>query len=150
MLSTRLLQLIEDHSEEIAKSVLESIRRDRLLSRFSKLPDAELLTRFEDVCKKISVWLAESNEEQLAKHFEKLGWLRYAEEIPLHEVVRAAHVFKEQLTRYAREHCYEQTALELYAGGELERLINSFFDKTVYYIVRAYGQALVHASKTAV
>ncbi len=150
MLSTRLLQLIEDHSEEIAQSVLQSIRRDPLLSGFSQLPDAELLNRFEDVCRKISLWLAESNEDELARHFEKLGWLRYAEDIPLHEVVRAAHVFKEQLTRYARDHSYEQTALELYAGGELERLINSFFDKAVYHIVRAYGHALVHASKTAV
>jgi hypothetical protein len=148
MLSTRLVQLVETHSEEIARAVLEAIRNDRRLPIFGKWPDAELLTRFEDVCKRLSIWLSESNEAQLAKHYEGLGLLRYLEEIPLHEVVWAALLFKQQLSRYVQEHCFEQTAYELYAEVELERLLNGFFDKIVYHIVRGYEQAALDSEPT--
>jgi hypothetical protein len=143
MLATRVVELMETHSDEIARAVLEQVQKDRRLPLFSKLSTAELLLRFEDVCKRLGVWLSESDEDKLGKHYESLGRLRYFEGIPLHEVVWAAYLFKQRLLRYAREHCYEQTAYELYTEVELERLVNGFFDKTVYYIVRGYEEALV-------
>jgi hypothetical protein len=72
--------------------------------------------------------------------------MRYLEKIPLHEVVWAALLVKQQLLRYAREHCYEQTAYEIHAEAELERVVNGFFDKIVYHIVHGYQQEQGSAS----
>jgi hypothetical protein len=141
MLSTRLVELMATHSEEIAAAVLDAMHNDRHLPTFGKLPDSDLLTRFEDTCKKLSFSLSEGDEATLARHYESLGLLRHIEGIPLHEVVWAALLFKRQLLRYAQEHCYEQTAYELYTEVELERLVNGVFDKVVYYLVRGFERA---------
>lgn len=141
MLSTRLVELMATHSAEIAGMVLEAMHNDRHLPTFGKLPDSDLLMRFEDTCKKLSFSLSEGGQATLARHYESLGLLRRLEGIPLHEVVWAALLFKRQLLRYAQEHCFEQTAYELYTEVELERLVNGVFDKVVYYLVRGYEQA---------
>ena len=149
MLSARLIQLIEDHSEEITRTLLQKVRHDPLLPRYRELSDFELLDRFRKVCNKLGYWLADSDPEQVATAYEGLGRDRFNEQIPLHEVVHAAHLIKNQLTGYARRHCLEQTAVELYAEGELERLINGFFDKVVFHLIRGYEAALVEAIKRA-
>lgn len=150
MLSARLIQLIEDHSDQIIQRILVEVRTDELLPRYRELPDSELISRFENVCRNLGHWLATSEELVVAQGYEKLGEERFNEQIPLHEVVHAAHVVKNLLTGYARDNAFEQTPVELYAEAELERLINRFFDRIVFHIVRGYEKALVNALKTAV
>jgi len=58
MLSSRLIHLIEHHSEQFNKRLLESIRRDDRLKCFAQLPDSQLLYRFEDLCRHLGKWLA--------------------------------------------------------------------------------------------
>ncbi|MEX2299384.1 MAG: hypothetical protein WD733_00535 [Bryobacterales bacterium] len=133
-------------SNEIAAAVLEATHNDRHLPAFGKLPDSDLLMRFEDACKKLSLALSEGDEAMLARHYESLSLLRHLEGIPLHEVIWAALLFKQQLLRYAQEHCCEQTAYDLYTEVELERLVNGVFDKVVFYLVRGYERALERES----
>ncbi len=149
MLSARLIRLIEDHSQEITRALLNEVRRDPLLPRYRELSDFELLDRFRKACNKLGYWLAGSDPERVASEYERLGRDRFNEQIPLHEVIHACHLIKNQLTNYSRTHCLEQTAVELYAEGELERLINGFFDKVVLHVIRGYEAALVGAIKTA-
>ncbi len=150
MLSARLIQLIEDHSDQIIQGILVEVRRDELLPRYRELSDSKLISRFENVCRNLGHFLAESDELVVAQNYEKLGEERFNEQIPLHEVVRVAHVVKNRLTSHARDNGLEQTPVELYAEGELERLINRFFDRIVFHIVRGYEKALVNEVKTAV
>jgi hypothetical protein len=150
MLSARLIRLIEDHSDQIIQGILVEVRRDELLPRYRELSDSELISRFENVCRNLGHWLAERDELVVGQDYEKLGEERFNEQIPLHEVVHAAHVVKNRLTSHARDNGLEQTPVELYAEGELERLINRFFDRIVFHIVRGYEKALVNAIRTAV
>ena len=111
MLSARLIQLIEDHSDQIIQRILVEVRRDELLPRYRELPDSELISRFENVCRNLGYWLAESDELVVAEDYEKLGEERFNEQNPLHEVVHAAHVVKNRLTSHARDNSFEQTAV---------------------------------------
>jgi hypothetical protein len=142
MLSTRLVEMIERHSDEIAQQVLDEVRGDEILRRYHKLPDAMLRGRFENVGVHLSQWLEESDEPALARHFEALGRERFEEQIPLYEVIHAAQIFKRRLAEYARERCFENTPIELHAELELERLLNSFFDRIVFHVARGYEEAL--------
>ena len=96
------IQLIEDHAEEITRTLLQKVRHDPLLPRYRELSDFELLDRFRKACNKLGYWLADSDPEQVATAHEGLGRDRFNEQIPLHEVVHAAHLIKNQLTGYAR------------------------------------------------
>ncbi|MCI0622552.1 MAG: hypothetical protein L0387_12980 [Acidobacteria bacterium] len=142
MLSTRLIEMIEKHSDEIAQQVLDEVREDKILQRYHELPDALLRSRFENVGVHLSQWLKESDETALARHFEALGRERFEEQIPLHEVIHAAQIFKHRLAEFAREHCFERTPIELHAELELERLLNAFFDRIVFHIARGHEEAL--------
>ena len=150
MLSARLIQLIEDHSDQIIQGILFEVRRDELLPRYRELSDSELISRFENVCRNLGHWLAKSEQLVVAQDYEELAEERFNEQIPLHEVVHAAHVVKNRLTAYARDNAFEQTPVELYAEAELERLISRGYDRIVFHLVRGYEKALVNAFKTAV
>ena len=142
MLSTRLMEMIERHSDDIAQRVLDEVRADKLLRRYHELPDALLRRRFEDVGQHLSQWLKKSDEPALFLHFEALGRERFQEQIPLYEVIHAAQIFRRRLTEFAREHCFERTPIELHAELELERLLNTFFERIVFHVVHGYEQAL--------
>ncbi len=142
MLSTRLIEMIEKHSDEIAQQILDEVREDKILRRYHELPDALLRSRFENVGVHLSQWLGESDEPALARHFEGVGRERFEEQVPLYEVIHAAQIFKRRLVEYTREHCFESTPIEVHAELELERLLNAFFDRIVFHIARGYEEAL--------
>ncbi len=45
MLSTRLIQLMEDHADGIAAELVDKVRDDLRASHYSRLSDSELLRR---------------------------------------------------------------------------------------------------------
>ena len=142
MLSTRVVQLIEDHAEQITKSVLAAIRKDPRLPLFGRLANTELLRRFEDVCQNLGRWLTAKDEAVIEVRYELLGRERFEEDIPLHECVLAAQIFKRQLLAFARRQAIDQSVLEIYSLVELERLLGGFFDQVIYHIVQGYERAL--------
>jgi hypothetical protein len=148
MLSRRLIQMIEKHSDEIAQQVLDEVRKDKILRRYHELPDALVRSRFENVAVHLGQWLAESDEPTLARHFEALGRERFEEQVPLYEVIHAAQIFKRRLLEFTREHCFESTPIEVHAELELERLLSAFFDRIVFHTARGYEETL--AEETAV
>jgi hypothetical protein len=145
MLSHRLIGLIETHSEQIIRRLSNATQLDSRLEHIRKLPGSEIFRRFEDVCRHLGQWLATSDEQALHHRYENLGRERCEEGIPLHEVVCMAQLFERELVNYAREHAEERTAVELYAEGELERLLRSFFDKVIFHLVRGYERALLES-----
>lgn len=145
MLSNRLIHMVESHSDQLNQRLLDSIRADERLKRFSQLPDSELLYRFEDVCGHLGEWLVLDDEEILRSRYENLGRERFAKGVPIHETVRLAQHFQQRLVRYVRSEALEQNAVELYAERELERLIEAFFHKVVYHLVRGYEEAVLES-----
>lgn len=150
MISTRLVQLIEGHSEQITQRMLEAIRKDPRLPLFSQLPDSELLRRFDDACQHLGRWLAAKDEKLMEVRYTILGRERFEENIPLHEVVRAVQVLKREILKFARQQAVDQSALEIYGEKELEHLVGGFYDRIVYYIVQGYERALRESTQQAV
>jgi hypothetical protein len=141
MLAANLIRLISDHWEEIAERVLRHVRRDSKLLEFGKLPERELRERAREILQNLGNWMV-SREEDLAQRYERLGWQRCEEGIPLHEVVYALQLLKECMIQYVRDAGLRQTPIELYAEEELQRGADRIFDTLVYYFVRGYERAL--------
>ncbi len=138
MLSVKLIQLIENHSDQIARAVLHRIHHDPRTPHMARLPEGELRDHCHEILKKLGHWLAESKEEEVASHFQELGRLRAAEAVPLHEAVHALHVLKTRMLDYVRDQGFAQTSVDLYAEEELEHQIGRFFDSVVYHLVKGY------------
>jgi hypothetical protein len=150
MISARLIQMIEEHSDQITAQVVRQIRQDPRMIHMARLPETELRDQCQEILKKLGHWLAVSKEAEIAAHYEELGRLRMQEDIPLHEVVRSHQVLKARMLDYIRDQGLGQTTIELYAEEELEHQIGHFFDLAVYHAVRGFETATRHVARAAV
>lgn len=142
MLSVKLVQLVETHWEQISGRILHKIQNDPRLTHVSRLSESELRTRAREILQNIGDWLGASLDEPLAGRCEALGRQRFAEGVPLHEVVLARFIIKEGLMEFVRDHAFVETSLQLYAEGELEKNVGHLFDRMIYYVVRGYEEAM--------
>jgi len=142
MLSRTLVQMIEDHCEQITNRILRHQRQDPELIQVKKLPESELRDRAGEVLKNLGHWLSAGREAEVSSRYERLGHRRFEEAIPLYEVVRSLHILKTNMIEFVREQGIGQNPVQLYAEEELEHRIGLFFDEAVYHTVHGYETAL--------
>jgi len=147
MLSHKLIQCIEDHSEQLTAVIMERIRRDPELTIIGKLPASELRDIGFALLQNLGAWLAGDDREMIARQYQELGKRRCEENIPLHESVRALHIVKYETVDYAREQGFPQSSLEIYAEEEFEHRVNRFMDLLIYHMVRGYESALRNSAQ---
>jgi hypothetical protein len=146
MLSGKLIHLVEEHWNEIAAQVLAEIRRDPDLTHIHRLPDLELREWGQHILENLGHWLAQPNEEHLARYYERLGRQRFEEDVPLQEAFRGLCLLKDKLLAFIQDQAHIKTAVELYAEEELEHRVDRFFDVLEFHLIRGYENAWRHAS----
>ncbi len=138
MLSARLVQMIEDHAEQLTRGVVHDLQTNPRTTAYHKLSREELDRRAYDVYHNLGRWLSHKTDEAIEASYSALGKMRSAEGIPLSEVVYALVLTKYHLRDYIRSVGLGVSAVELYQEQELHRLVGHFFDKAIYYTVRGY------------
>jgi len=145
MLSGKLIHLIEMHEEEIAASIIRSVRHHPELVHLGNRTEAEIRERCQEILKNLGHWLAHGHEERLAHSYEAIGKERFEMSIPLHESIRALCLIKDKMIDFIGELGLEKDYLELYAEEELQRRVGRFFDLLVIHLTRGYEAAWRHA-----
>jgi len=140
MLSARLVTMIENHAEDLARSVVGDMQGNPKTPTYSKLPTEALHRRVHEVFRDFGQWLEYKPDETMKRWYGDLGRKRYAEEIGLPEVIYALLLTKYHLQDYIRSAGLVDSAMELYQERELQRLVNGFFDKAIYYCVEGYTE----------
>jgi len=149
MVSGTLVHLIESHWEEIASRVIGQIRREPEMSHIRGLRESDLHEWGRNLLENLGHWLSAGNEHDLAVKYEQLGKLRYEQNVPLHETVRALSIVREKMVDFVDEQIFSKNALSLYAEEELGRRLGRFFDVLTVHLVKGYERALrVAASLT--
>jgi len=146
MLSSKPIRLIESHEEELAASVLRSIRHHPDLPHLGKLPDWELRERGRDILRNLDHFLRRRDEDQLAQEYENLGKLRFEQGVPLDESMRAFLLLKQKMIEHIDEQGTDQDYLALYAEEQFERRIGQFFDFLTIHLARGYERAWRHTA----
>jgi len=150
MISARLVQIIENHSDQITSRVVSSIRQNGRLQHLSQLPDSELRSRCHDILHHLGHWLVEAKESEVAEFFQPIGRERAREAIPLSEVVRGVQMLKRATLEYARDQGIDLNSLDIYAEEEWEHSVSMFFDSVIYHYVLGYEQEAVKSLAVAV
>ncbi len=149
MLSTKLVQLIETHWEEIATRLIRAIRQNPEMPHLAECPDLELREWCRDIVGNLGYLLSASKEQDVQRRFEILGAMRFEENIPLPEAVLRCHILKDKIIGFVHEQGFPLTMLQLYAEEELEQRIGRFLDGLVYHIVRGYEGARQFSQRVA-
>jgi hypothetical protein len=150
MISGRLVHLIETHATEILDRVVYRIRHEDDMPHIRALLDSELREWNLELLERLGHWLSPSNQEDLAHRYERLGKLRFEQDIPLHESVRGLCLLREKTLDFAEEHMASNSSVELFAEEELDRRLGAFFDLLITHLVRGYERALRRAASLAV
>jgi len=142
MLSARLVQIIESHAEQLTRGLVDDLLSNRRTSHYHHLTREELHSRIYDVYHNFGRWLSDETESAIESSYTHLGKRRFAEGIPLDEVVYSLGLTKHHLLEYIQFSGMIDTAVDLHGDRELQRLVGRFFDKAVYYTVRGFEHAV--------
>jgi hypothetical protein len=141
MLSGKLIRLIEAHQQEITDRLLRDIQRHPDLVHLRQQPVVEMREWSQILLENLGYWLAEGNEEELARKLDTVGRIRFEEGVPLHESVHTLCLLKDKIIDFVDEQGFNPEPLELYAEEELERRVGRFFDLLLMHLVRGYEGA---------
>ena len=138
MLSARLVQIIENHAEQLTRGLIDDLLSNNRTPHYHHLTREELQHRLYDVYRNLGRWLSEETESAIEASYLHLGKKRLAEGIPLNEIVYSLGLVKHHLLEYILFSGMVDSAVDLHGDRELHRLVGRFFDKTVYYTVRGF------------
>ena len=141
MLAIRLVRLIEAHSGELCRDLVEQIAASDRTSDFRKIPAEELRLAANDVYRNLGEWLLQKTESDIEARFRAVARGRAAEGIRLHQFVWALLLTRDRLWHFLRQQSFADNVVALYGELELQRLLNQFFDQAIYYAVLGYEEA---------
>jgi len=148
MLSDRLVRMIEHHADELTRALVENLRSNPRTASYHRLSREAIHDRAYLVYKNLGLWLNSKAEEDIEANYTELGKKREAEGVPISEVVYALILTKYHLRDYIRAAGLVDSAVELHQEQELHHVLGHFFDKAIYYTVRAYERAANHMEGT--
>jgi hypothetical protein len=148
MLSGRLVHLIETHWDQIMASAIDQVRRDPDMVHIREHFKTDARDWAQDMLQNLGHWLLAGNDSELARKYEELGKIRFEEEVPLHESIRALFILREKMLDYVEENLLDKNTLALYAEEELDRRLGRFFDLLTIHMVRGY-ESVVRRSPMA-
>ena len=119
----------------------ERIRNSERTSDFQKIPAEELRLAANDVYRNPGEWLLQKTEVDIAKRFREVARRRAEEGIRLHQLVWALMLSREHLWQFLRHEAFADNIVALYGEIELQRLLNQFFDRAVYFAILGYQEA---------
>jgi hypothetical protein len=138
MLSVHLVQMIEDHAEELTRGLITTLQSHSRTPHYHRLTYEELHFRTYSVYRNLGHWLGHKTEEPIETTYSELAKRRFQEGVPLEEIVFALISTRNHLYDYIRSSGLMDSAVELHQERELYRLVGNFFDKAIYYTVREF------------
>lgn len=141
MLGMRLVKLIEAHSGELCRELAEQIRRSERTSDFRKIPAEELRLVAAEVYRNLGEWLLQKTDQDVEERFRLVAGQRMAEGVRLHQFVWALLLTRDHLWQFLRSESFRDNVVALFGELELQRLLNQFFDRAIYYAVLGYDES---------
>ena len=141
MLAYRLVRLIETHSEPLAEGLLARLQECDKCRSFQKLPAYEFRQRVYEVYHNLGEWLLGKKEEDIARRYREIGRRRFSQGVPLSELLWAIVLTREFLLEYLKRDAVVEKPVEVFGEVEMLGLLETFFDRAMYYAALGYEQA---------
>jgi hypothetical protein len=141
MVTRKLVALIENHGDDLAKVLAQRLHRSSRTAGFLLIPRQELEHATRDLYRNLGDWLLSKTEDEIEHRFTEVGKRRFAQRVPLDDVVWGIILSKETLWGFLRRESLADHALDLFNELEFMQLLDGFFDRAVYYATKGYETA---------
>jgi hypothetical protein len=136
-----MVGLVETHSEQLVRGLIEKFLNSEKMSDMRKVPLPELQQRVYEIYHNLNDWLETKTEADIERWFTAVGARRASQGVSLSHLVCALLAVKEHLWDFLAREAMLDRPLELYQEMELLRLVDQFFDRAVYYAARGHERA---------
>ena len=141
MLATRLVRLIESHSQELSRELLHIFRTSSKCAGLLRVSDEELQSRSHEIFSNLTDYLQQTSEVEFARRYTDLGVRRHQQKVPFSDLVWALQASKEHLHAFVQREGFADTVMELHAKLEMLWRLDRFFDQAIYWASVGYEQA---------
>ena len=142
MISLRLVQLIERHSDELAAELVAKLENSTRTSDLHKVPVEELRQRIHEILLHLSEWLITKTGHDIERRYVEIGERRASQGVALSDFCWAIVMTKEHLWEFLQRQGFLRGPLEIYGEMELLRLLDQFFDRALCFATEGYEQYL--------
>ena len=148
MIALRLTQLIEEHSNDLARGLLRKIQNSEEMPDFKKVPAFELQERTFEIYRNLSDWLVNKTEKDIERTYTEIAMRRMAQGVAFSQFFCALVSTKEQLWEFLQDERLEEKFVNIYGELHLIRQVDHFFDRALYYAARAYEREAARRAAT--
>lgn len=133
LLAYRLVKLIEDHSDGLARSLRARYRQCDKCCAYTNVPDRELTDNVYEVYHHLGEWLLGKTEGDIEKRYLEIGAQRAEQGVPISQVVWMICLIRENLWEYLQTHAELARPAEIVGELELLEMLDRFFHLATYY-----------------
>ena len=138
MLAVKLVQLIENRSEQLSRELSEKVWNSPRCSDLHKVPSNELEARTHEIYRNLSDWVLHKTEAELEQRYTELGARRAEQGVAYSHFHWAITATKEHLRAFVQREGLSDSAMELHGELELMHMLGKFFDRALYYAAMGY------------
>jgi hypothetical protein len=140
-LSSQLISVVECHANKLTRDTIQKLQTSPRTPSYNSLAYSELTYRISEIYQNLSHWLCDKTDPVIRSWYNELGEKRFKEGIPIQELLWALILTKHQLMSYLDSCALADSAIELYRQQELDRFIDRFFDRAIFYAAEGYARA---------
>jgi len=139
VLGWRLVRLIETHSDQLARGLLDRIENSEHCREFvQKVPPEDLKQKVYEIYQHLGQWLLKKTEHDVEQRYIAIGERRAAQGVPLSQLMFVIVATKEHLWEYVTKEAMADRPVQLFQELELFQLVEQFFDRAVYFAAIGY------------
>ncbi len=153
MMLYRLVHLIESNSNALATCLLDRVNSSQATPDYKQVPPDDLRERVYEIYRHLGDWLLTKDELDLERRYLRVGADRAKQNVPFSQVAWAIVLTKENLWEFLKKEATEERPVEVYGELEMLQLLDSFFNRAIYYAALGYelrqNNAVAHLQATA-
>jgi len=138
MMLYRLVHLIESNSNALATCLLDRVNGSQATPDYKQVPPDDLRERVYEIYRHLGDWLLTKDELDLERRYLRVGADRAKQNVPFSKVAWAIVLTKENLWEFLKKEATEERPVEVYGELEMLQLLDSFFNRAIYYAALGY------------
>ena len=148
--SDKLVQMIENHSDRLAETMLIKLQGCEKCMTFKRVPREEFRQRVYEIYDHLGEWLLSKKEQDVARRYVEIGMQRAGQGVLLSELMYAIILTREHLWEFLKHEAKIEKPKEVFGELEIMELLEQFFDRAMYYAAQGYEKAKTAARKREV
>jgi hypothetical protein len=142
LISNKLVEFVEKHSDVIIKEWLNRIKNNEI-SDFTKENVDFVRKKAEYILKHLNQWVSyDTTKQEIGKKYAEEGKEFFDKGVPLCEVFRTMVLLRRVLWLFVVNESGFDSAFQLHQMRELNDRVILFFDRAYYYLTRGYMEEM--------